>query len=182
MAESFAERDQMHHERNQPMTCQDAQRLMAFYGNDDPELTQEEREAFEAHLMVCPACAEEYEEDKQLTELLKKYWPVGEDAQSAFQFEERNENGRGGVGTSDRPYRPMTVDEGWEDLKRRVPSLAEACHRHERKQRFRQVAGRVGRWAVAACVLLAVGFGMMAWRQSGERSTANDVVAHACNK
>jgi len=48
-----------------------------LYIKDDPGLTQDHREAFEAHLLICPACAEEYQEDKQLVALLKRRCPIG---------------------------------------------------------------------------------------------------------
>ena len=38
------------------MTCEQAQLLMILHMKDDPDLTQAQREAFEAHLMVCSAC------------------------------------------------------------------------------------------------------------------------------
>jgi ferric-dicitrate binding protein FerR (iron transport regulator) len=149
------------------MNCQEAQLVMALRAVGGDSLTPDERAEFVAHVEACPQCAREYDEVCVILD------QVGQALAEDLAL------------TSDVPIRyakpMMASDQGWEDLKRRVPSLAEACRRHERKQRFRQVAIRVGRWAVAACVLLAVGFGMTAWRQSRTRSTANDVVAHAYN-
>ena len=41
----------------------------------------------------------------------------------------------------------MTIEESWEDLKRRSPSLAEACRRQERQERRRRLLWGVGRLA-----------------------------------
>jgi len=61
------------------MSCHEAQLLMSLHMKDDPSLTREQREAFESHLMVCSACQQEYEEDKQIIALVKKYWgPISE--------------------------------------------------------------------------------------------------------
>ena len=37
------------------ITCRQAQLLMALHMKDDPDLTQAQREAFEAHTVVCSA-------------------------------------------------------------------------------------------------------------------------------
>lgn len=154
----------MHLKHETPFSCHDARRLMAFMSDNDPDLSLEERESFKKHLRICPSCAAEYEEDKQLTVLLKQYWSIKQ-AREAHSI-------------SDKPYRPMTVGEGWEDLKRRCPSLAEACRRDERKRKLRRMVWRIGSLAAAACVLIAVGVGFLTLRNSGSDRPGSEVAAN----
>ena len=137
-------------EYESPFSCRDARRLMAFMSNDDPTISREEREGFEQHIRACQSCAAEYEEDKQLTALLKQYWPIKKTHECLC--------------ACGRPYRPMTVEEGWEDLKRRCPSLAEACRRDDRKKNLRRVIWRIGSMGAAACIVMAVGVWFMMHR------------------
>ena len=111
--------------------------------DNNTALSREEREGFEQHLRACPACAAEYEEDKQLTPLLKQYWSI--------------KKAHEGHSISGERYRPMTIEESWEDLKRRCPSLAEACRRDERKRKLRRFVWRIGSIAAAACIVIAIG-------------------------
>ena len=167
----------MHFEHENMLTCREAQRLMAFYVNNDPTLSREEREGFEQHLRICPSCAAEFEEDKHLTALLRRYWPISEDTRKLLQSVGHDVEAQEELCTCDQPYRPMTVEEGWEDLKRRCPSLAEACRRDERKRKLRRMVWRIGNLAVAACILIAVGVGFLMLR-SGSDQPGSDVAAN----
>ena len=154
-------------EPNNTMTCRKAQSLMSLYIKDDPGLTQEQRQAIETHLLTCSACAEEYEEDRQLVAMLRQYWPISRNTRKLLQdglYEVEKPEDRC---TCDRPYRLMTVEEGWEDLKRRCPSLAEDCRRHERKKKLRRLVWRIGAIAAAACILVAIGVGWLTLRNAG---------------
>lgn len=150
-----------------PFSCHDARRLMAFMSDNDPDLSLEERESFEQHIRICPSCAAEYEEDKQLAALLRQHWPISDDTKKLLQSAGQDVETQEDLCTCGKPYRPMTVEEGWEDLKRRCPSLAEACRRDERKRKLRRMVWRIGNLAVAACILIAVGVGFLALRNNG---------------
>ena len=144
--------------RDNLMTCEEAKDTSLLYIKGDPSLTPEQREAFEAHLLACPACAEEHEENRWLCDLLRRYGTISESTEQLLQnagYEVEDDWG------CRKQYRPMTVEEGWEDLKRRCPSLAEACRRQERQKRRQKVLWRVGALAAAACVLVAVGIGWL---------------------
>jgi len=141
---------------------------MSLYIKDDPSLTQDHREAFEAHLLTCPACAEVYQDDKQLVALLKRDWPISESTKKLLR-----DGGYGAVEdgrAKGTPSRPMTAAQGWEDLKRRCPSLAQACRRQERKKKLHKLAWHIGGLAAAACLLIAVGVGWLALRGNSGQS------------
>ncbi len=133
-------------EHEDPFSCRDARRLMTLMSDDDPDLSLEERESFEQHPLICLSCAAEHEEGEQLTVMLRRYWSAKKAREAVVP---------------DKAYRPMTVEESWEDIKRRCPSLAEACRRDERKQQLRKVVWRIGKMAAAACILIAIGVGLV---------------------
>jgi len=58
------------------MTCRQAQLLMILHMNDDPDLTQEDREAFNGHLLACQACVAQYEQRKWRMPLAKRRWDL----------------------------------------------------------------------------------------------------------
>ncbi len=101
--------------------------------------------AFEAHLYDCPKCVREYDETRWVISLVQQYWKSKDGSARARE-------------PVKLAKRPMSHEEGWEDLKRRCPSLAEACRRGEEedKQR-RRLFWRIGTAAaVAASVVIAV--------------------------
>lgn len=63
------------------MSCREGQSLMSLHVKDDPSITQEQREAFEDHLMVCSVCAEEYKEDTLRWKLQATFVALHQDAQ-----------------------------------------------------------------------------------------------------
>jgi broad specificity phosphatase PhoE len=142
-------------EPDNTMTCREAQLLMSLYIKDDPGLMQEQRQAIETHLLICSACAEEYEEDRQLVAMLRQYWPISRNTRKLLQDGLYEAEKREDRCTCGKTYRPMTVEEGWEDLKRRCPSLVEDCRRHERKKKLRKLVWRIGVIAAAAWSPLA---------------------------
>lgn len=168
----------MAYERDNPITCEEAQVISFMYMKDDPELTARQREKSETHLLICSACAEEYEENKWLMDLLKKHWPISEDTRKLLQAAGYGTQAHDGPSTSIQPYRPMTIEESWEDLKRRCPSLAEACRRDERKRKLRRVAWRIGRVAAAACILIAIGIGLVMMHKGDSGQSQPDIAAN----
>ena len=142
--------------------CREAQLLMSAYIEDDASLTQEERDAFEAHLRFCSDCQQEYEEDKQLIALAKEHCgPLGEGAYKPVV--EEGDKGCCPISeqeeASPHHFQPMTVAESWEDLKRRSPSLAAACHRQEQQDTRRAMVWRIGQLAAAASIIIAISAG-----------------------
>ncbi len=133
--------------------CEKARHLMALHVADDPSLTAQERKALETHLEICPHCANEYEETKKIMIIVKKYWgPVSEETLRLFR-----EAGLAMGG--------MTVEQGWEDLKCRIPELAWP----ERRQKILQFSRRLGTAAaVAASMALIIALG---WAILGKSST-----------
>ena len=113
-----------------------------------------EREALESHLNRCAHCRARYEEDKELVALVRSHWAAGsEGGVTPFQAD-RSQASRPKAAAR-RRLRPMTAREGWEDLKRRCPDLAEACRRREPKDGRRRLFWRIGASAAAACVIAA---------------------------
>ncbi len=161
---------------NERITCEEAQLLMMPVWANDPGVSQAEREAFEAHLLVCATCAEEYEETKWLMPLVKKYWgPISEGTRELL--EEGDYSVAEQEATPPRRTRPMTVEESWEDLKRRSPSLAEACRRQEEKDKRHRLFRRIGTAAAAASILVAVGIGWIVLQNRGNSQPGPDIVA-----
>lgn len=120
------------------LTCHQAQLKMSLCIESVPYLTDEERKAFEAHLESCPECAREYEESKFIISLVKRYWTVSEDTLAL-------------IGKANQPTKPhVTVEEGWQDLKRRIPELAQLEKRRKYLQLFRWVR------SVAACLVVGI--------------------------
>ena len=111
----------------------------------DPGLAEDDRVAYEAHLMNCPKCIREYDQTRWALSLVQQYW----------KSKEGSAQGKNPIKLAKRP---MSHEESWEDLKRRCPSLAEACRRGEekdkqRRRRFRRVGAAA---AVAASIIISV--------------------------
>lgn len=120
------------------MTCKQAQLTMALYMENDPCLTEQRREAFEKHLENCPKCVKEYQESKYVIGLVKQHWEVSEDTIDL-------------IIEAGKSYKPkMTVEEGWKDLCRRCPDLAENTEKPKSLQLFLRVG------AVAACLVIGI--------------------------
>jgi len=107
-----------------------------------------EKEAFNTHILICSACAEEYEETKELMSLVKAHWgPISSETRkllekAAYEIEEKLPQ-----------TRRMTVEEGWQDLLRRCPDLAENTKRPKSLRLFIHIG------AAAACFII----GILAW-------------------
>jgi ferric-dicitrate binding protein FerR (iron transport regulator) len=134
----------MDYSTDNQMTCYQAQLLMWPYVENDPHVGAEERLLVEAHLRSCCECAREYEDSKFVIALVKKYCNSASD--QPLPLPEKEEP----------PECRMTVAEGWEDLKRRIPELARLQSRRRHLWWFRRVA------AVAACLAICV-FARMAF-------------------
>ena len=123
---------------DKPMTCKQAGLTMALHIANDPDMPEKRRLVFERHLENCPKCAKEYRESKYIIELVKRHWEVSE---STLELTEK----------AGRNYKPkMTVEEGWQDLCRRCPDLAESTEKPKSLQLF----VRIG--AVAACLVIGI--------------------------
>ncbi len=139
------------------MNCEKVQFLMALYIADDPDLTDKQRIAFEEHLQKCQKCTEEYQESKFIIDLAKEHWQISDDALALIEK----------AGKSDEPR--MTVDEGWQDLLRRCPDLAQRVKRRKCLQLFRRIS------AVAACLVI----GILTWITFSVHSTPQIVTKPA---
>ena len=131
------------------ISCRRARRLIHLYMVRDPSLTREDSMAFEAHLYDCPKCTREYDETRWVIRLVQQYW--------------KSKDGLTQVKNPAKlAKRPMSHEEAWEGLKRRCPSLAEACRRGEEKdEQHRRLFRRIGTAAaLAASVIIAV---MVGW-------------------
>ena len=105
------------------------------------QLPRDEGNAYALHISVCPECARDF-----------------------YLAEGLNEDGTLKPEDSARyaEIKPslMTVEEGWQDLLRRCPDLAEACHR-DRLEHTNRYLRRVSQLAaLAACLTVAAG---LAW-------------------
>ena len=61
------------------LSCRKAGLLISPYLADDPDLSAEQREAFEAHLAACPRCAHEYELSTEVVDFLQNHWTTSPD-------------------------------------------------------------------------------------------------------
>ncbi|MHC4739941.1 MAG: FecR domain-containing protein [Planctomycetota bacterium] len=123
------------------MNCKEAKLLIMPYLGNDKDITGKEHRAFEQHLQSCARCAKEYEESQSLVSLIRKYRPLIENVPALI--EERHPPAN--------LY--MTVEEGWRDLCRRCPDLAEDPKRQKYLRLFYKIS------AAAACLLI----GISAW-------------------
>jgi len=120
------------------MDCKQAQFFMALFIANDPDLTDQQKIDFQEHIESCFECAMEYKESKFAIELAKQCWPISDETVAAIE-------------KANRVYKPkMTVEEGWKDLCRRCPDLAEST----KKPKILQLFLRIG--AVAACLVIGI--------------------------
>ena len=61
------------------LSCRKAGHLISPYLADDPDLTAEQREAFEAHLAACPRCEHEYDLSTEVVDFLQNHWTTSPD-------------------------------------------------------------------------------------------------------
>ena len=131
------------------MTCEEAQLLMVPMWAGTSGITDEEKQFLEAHLIVCQACTKEYEETKRLMSLVKKHWrPISSETRQLLEHAGHEVIEQNHV--SIHRKRPMTVEEGWKDLCRRCPDLAESTEKPKSLQLFLCIG------AVAACLVIGV--------------------------
>jgi len=155
--------------REHTLSCHEAVRLMAFYVKDDPTLSPDEREGFERHVMVCPSCAAEYEQEKRLEILLEAYWAFSRSNQGRLRSAGQDLDGKDSRGTSESSSEPLSVAAGLERPTRSGPSLVEARRRGERKGTLARAAWQVGVLAAAASILIAIG---ISWFVVHKRNTS----------
>jgi len=143
--------------RDNTVSCHEALRLMAFYMNDDPTLSPDERRGFERHVLVCPSCAAEYEQEKRLEVLLETYWAFARSDQGALRSAGQDLERKESRATSERFSEPLSVVAGLERSARSGPSLVEAGRRGEHARTLVRAAWQVGVLAAAACIVIAIG-------------------------
>ncbi|MHC4159904.1 MAG: FecR family protein, partial [Planctomycetota bacterium] len=133
-------------EKPYKMTCEEAQLLMVPMWAKMLGITSKEKMAFNVHVIVCPACSKEYKETKELMPLVKKHWgPVSIETRQLLERAGHKVLEQKHISTN--RSQPMTVEEGWKDLCRRCPDLAE-------KPKSLQLFLRIG--AVAACLVVGI--------------------------
>ncbi len=125
------------------MKCKEVRLLIMPYLGNDTDITADEHQAFEQHLQSCERCAKDYEESKIIVELIKEYWPLDEEMLAEI------------APPKPPATRYMTVEEGWQDLCRRCPDLAE----DPKHQKYLRMFYKVG--AVAACLIIGVSAWLM---------------------
>jgi len=126
-------------EKSRRVACEEARLLMVPIWAKDTSVTEQEKNTFEAHITMCLACRSEYEETCQIMSIVKEHWgPTSEDTLELIE-------------KAGQSYTPkMTVEEGWEDLCRRCPGLAETTERPKSLQLFLRIG------AVAACLVIGI--------------------------
>jgi len=139
------------------MTCREARRLIAPLLAGDPDIDPRRREAFGAHLLICAACAKEYDQARRLVAILGED-PAQQPGDGSPSAPPEQWVNRPGPNISP-PRRAMTREESWEDLLRRAPDLAAAWRRQQARERLRRRVGWGLTAAAAACVVLAATIG-----------------------
>ncbi len=131
------------------MTCEEAQLLMVPMWAKMPGIANEEKMAFNVHLIICPTCTKEYDETKELISLVKKHWgSVSTETQQLLE--------KAGYKVLEQKYistnhsQPMTVEEGRKGLCRRCTDLAENTNKSKKLGLFFHIG------AVAACLVIGV--------------------------
>ena len=94
--------------RHYGITCEQAKQWFFFYLTDGSETAKEQEELLVAHLRTCSVCARQYKEVLLIVILIREYYATEEES-ADFSNE------------SNRYFR--TVDEVWEDFKRREPDF-----------------------------------------------------------
>jgi len=166
------------------MTCREARLLMIAVLANTPDVVREQWKAFEAHLLVCSTCAAEYAETVRLMRLAKQNWTfVGRGGAVTARPAPDRQPAWSRRATQLVPPESMTAEQGWEDLKRRSPSLAAACRRQSQKDRRRRLLWRIATATAAASILIAVGMGwtILQSRSSG-RPAGQAIVASRTQK
>ena len=121
------------------MTCEEAQLLMVPMWAKDTSVTEQEKNAFEAHITICLVCKSEYEETCRLMPIVKEHWgPISEDTLDLIEKAGQSYKSK------------MTVEEGWKDLCRRCPELAENTEKPKNHRLFLRIG------AVAACLVIGI--------------------------
>lgn len=146
--------------RDKRMTCEEAQLLMSPYMVADPGLSQDQREAFEAHVTVCQACRREYEEDRELIALVREHWPWA--TQAAEKLLER----AGTVALGRDGLTRVTVE--GQERESGILRLAGPPGVRPVEHRRGWLLARLGlAAAVAACIVAGAGIGWMTLRSDG---------------
>jgi ferric-dicitrate binding protein FerR (iron transport regulator) len=136
-------------EESSNMTCEEVQLLVVPMWANMSGIADKEKEAFNAHILVCSACAEEYEETKELMSLVKAHWgTISDDTQKLLE-DNRYEVGDKKQVSLPRTHK-MTVEEGWQNLLRRCPGLAEAAERGRQLRWIKRIS------AIAACLIVGI--------------------------
>jgi hypothetical protein len=140
-------------------TCRAVQLLFSAFTNNDPVLSEQQREKIISHLNACSTCNELFEMDRRIVRIIQDNW-----ANDAAITQESADEIAG-----------MTSEAGWQALLRQCPELARDYHRQlhlkqVRAQRFR--FAKVG--AIAAGLLIALAIG---WQSiMGRSSPSNPIV------
>ncbi len=142
------------------MNCKKVQFLMCLYIADDPALTAKERSAFANHLRDCQECAREYEESKFVIDLAREHLQVSEDTLALIEKAKKQV----------KPH--MTVEEGWQDLCRCCPGLAESTEKLKHLQLFLRIG------AVAASLVI----GILTWMVISNFSKPHALPQHSSTK
>ncbi len=127
-------------------------------------ITDEEKQSFESHLTVCQACIKEYEETKRLMSLVKKHW-VSVSTETRQLLEQAGYEVLEQKHVSNNHSRPMTVEEGWQDLCKRCSDLAETTEKSKSLQLFLRIG------AVAACLII----GILTWMEFSNYSKTQNL-------
>jgi ferric-dicitrate binding protein FerR (iron transport regulator) len=131
------------------VNCDEIQLLLPEYlvsAIRDPEVDWNE---VGVHLEVCPACAEECRQTR---------WLIGLIRSNADLFAEHDECAPSSTPEAAACPSHLTVEEGWEDLKRRIPELAHLEKRQKRLTFFRRIRSAA---AIAASLAVVVALGWM---------------------
>ena len=134
--------------QSQRITCEEAQLLMVPMWANGWGVSDGGKATFEAHLAICPGCAQEYEETKRVMSLAKTHWgPISAETRKLL---ERSEQESQQQQPTAAPKAEMTTEEAWQDLLCRCPDLSQSVKRQKHTRFIRRVA------VVAACLVLAL--------------------------
>ena len=142
------------------MNCRNVQLVLPEYLVPEIRSSDTDWNQVELHLQACPFCAEQCQQTRLLIELIRMERDVFTEQQVLLQNQEpKGKTSRSG----------MTTEEGWEDLKRRVPELAKPASRQKILQFPRRIA------AVAASVALIMALSWMIFSNSRTQTSTTAV-------
>jgi len=161
--------------RKNQLSCEEADVLIFLQTNDVSALSREEHEALEGHLSACAACRQKKIEEDAFVAVIKGHWGLVSD-RTLEPAQEVRDTARTQRAHSTR-RRLMTVSEGWEDLKTRIPELATLSGQRDRTLRLRKLFWQVAATAAVLVIALCLGLQGLQALIGSQSTTPHEIIS-----